>query len=204
MRKNSIMIKNIVFDVGMVLIDFCWAQHCRNLGFSEDIIKAFDANMISSEYWDLMDEGLISEQDAILQFIKAMPQYKEQIELFWSKPEGFVEEYPYAAPMIQQLKKKGYKVYLLSNYPLGMYRVHWPTFSFFKEVDGYIVSAQECMKKPDERIYRLLCDRYQIKAEECLFVDDRQVNVDAAISVGMESVLFQGYDKLMKYLKIEL
>ncbi len=196
-------IRNIVFDVGMVLIDFCWERHCKNLGFHDEMIQAFDENMISSKYWDLMDEGLIQEQDAIKEFIKAMPQYEKQIEQFWSMPEGFVEEYDYATPMIQQLKQKGYKVYLLSNYPLGMYQVHWHTFSFFKEVDGYIVSAQECMKKPDERIYRLLCDRYQIKAEECLFVDDRQVNVDAAISVGMESVLFEGYEKLMQYLKLE-
>ncbi len=200
MSKN---IKNIIFDVGMVLIDFCWARHCRNLGFDEDIIEAFDKNMISSNYWDQMDEGLLSEEEAIAQFVQTMPQYKEQIELFWSQPEGFVEEYAYATPMIQQLKEQGYKIYLLSNYPLGMYRVHWPTFSFFKEVDGYIVSAQECMKKPDERIYRLLCERYHIQAEECLFIDDRQVNVDAAIAVGMDAVLFEGYEQLMQYMKME-
>jgi len=70
-------IKNVIFDVGMVLIDFCWAQHCRNLGFSEDIIEAFDKYMISSDYWDKMDEGLLSEKEAIQEFIKVMPQLKE-------------------------------------------------------------------------------------------------------------------------------
>lgn len=201
MDKN---IKNIVFDVGMVLIDFCWKQHCKNLGFDDVIIESFDKNMISSECWDKLDEGTIREEDAIQAFIDAMPQYKEQIETFWKYPEGFVQEYSYATPMIQALKQKGYKVYLLSNYPLGMYQVHWPTFSFFSEVDGYIVSAQECMKKPDERIYRLLCDRYQLKAEECLFIDDRQINVDAAISIGMQSVLFENYEKLANDLNLEV
>lgn len=196
-------IKNIVFDVGMVLIDFCWAQHCRNLGFGEEIIEAFDKHMISSDCWDMMDEGLISEEDAIMQFIKVMPQYRGQIEIFWSQPEGFVEEYAYATPMIQQLKKQGYNVYLLSNYPLGMYHVHWPTFTFYNEVDGYVVSAIEGMKKPDSAIYELLCNRYQLKPQECLFVDDRQVNVEAARSVGMESVLFEGYEKLAIYLKLD-
>ncbi len=195
-------IKNIVFDVGMVLIDFCWAQHCRNLGFGEEIIEAFDKYMISSHCWEQMDEGTICEKDAIDVFMKAMPQYKERIETFWQHPEGFVKEYPYATPMIQQLQQKGYKVYLLSNYPLGIYQIHWPTFSFFEKVDGYIVSAQECMKKPDERIYRLLCERYGLRAEECFFVDDRQVNVDAAIAVGMEAFLFKDYKKLATYLEI--
>lgn len=197
-------IKNIVFDVGMVLIDFCWVQHCKNLGFNKDIIESFDKHMISSEYWDKMDEGIIVEADAIREFMKAMPQYREEIEIFWKHPEGFVQEYSYATPMIRRLKQKGYKVYLLSNYPLGMYQVHWPTFSFFSEVDGYIVSALERMKKPDKRIYKLLCERYHLNAEECLFIDDRQVNVDAAIEVGMKSVLFEEYEKLATYLNIEM
>lgn len=196
-------VKNIVFDVGMVLIDFCWKQHCRNLGFGEVVIEAFDQYMILSDCWDLMDEGLISEEEAIQEFIKAMPQYREQIEVFWQHQEGFVKEYSYAAPLIKKLKEQGYKVYLLSNYPLGMYHVHWPTFSFYCEVDGYVVSALERMRKPDKVIYELLCNRYQLKAEECLFVDDRQVNVDAAISVGMESVLFEGYERLVEYLNLE-
>lgn len=199
MRPN---IKNIVFDVGMVLIDFCWAQHCRNLGFTEEIIESFDQHMISSDCWDKMDEGMISQEDAIQQFVQAMPEYTNQIKEFWSKPEGFVREYSYAAPMIQKLKEKGYRVYLLSNYPLKMYEVHWPTFQFFPEVDGYIVSAVECMKKPDLAIYHLLCERYNLKADECIFIDDRKVNIEAAEQVGMKGFLFRNYEELAKYLNI--
>lgn len=197
MKEN---IKNIVFDVGMVLIDFCWRRQCITLGFNEKVIEAFDKNMISSEYWDKMDEGLISEDIAIQEFIKKMPEYKEQIETFWSHPEGFVEEYQYSTPMIERLKKGGYKVYLLSNYPLGMYQLHWPTFSFYEKVDGYIVSAVEKMKKPDKAIYELLCERYHLKPEECLFIDDRQINVEAAKVVGMHSLLFDNYDNVAVYL----
>ncbi len=195
-------IKNIVFDVGMVLIDFCWKEHCKELGFDENVIQAFDQHMISSRCWELLDEGLITQEDAIAEFIDSMPQYEEEIRLFWSRPEGFVKEYVYATPMIEKLHEKGYQVYLLSNYPYAMYEIHWPTFSFYKKVDGYIVSAKEQMKKPDKRIYQLLCERYQLNPEECLFVDDRQDNVDAAVSIGMEAVLFEGCEKLAKYLDI--
>lgn len=54
-------IHNIVFDVGMVLIDFCWEKHCRRLGFDEAVIRAFDTGMINSRYWSMLDEGLIEE-----------------------------------------------------------------------------------------------------------------------------------------------
>ena len=196
--KDSI--KNIVFDVGMVLIDFCWEKHCRTLGFSDEVIAAFDVNMIHSKYWDMLDEGLVTTQEAIDAFIGSMPQYEKELEQFWAAPEGLVEEYDYSVPLISKLQEKGYKVYLLSNYPLDMYQLHWPSFEFFKLVDGYVVSAPEKMKKPNPAIYELLCERYGLKAEECIFIDDRQENVDAAIGVGMESVLFTGYEALLKEL----
>lgn len=200
MEKN---IRNIVFDVGMVLIDFCWVKHCHRLGFDEEVIQAFETNMINSRYWELMDEGMIQEKDAIHEFIKKMPMYQKEIQRFWEQPEYFVEEYAYSTPMILELKKKEYKVYLLSNYPLDLYKRHWPAFSFYSFVDGFVVSAVERLKKPDPAIYKLLCDRYQLKAEECLFIDDRQINVDAAIKVGMQAVLFQGERELKKYLGLK-
>ena len=195
---------NIVFDVGMVLIDFCWEKHCRNLGFDDAVIRKFEKNMINSPYWGQLDEGTIEEADAIRGFIDCMPEYRQEIERFWQQPEKFVEEYPYAAPMIAGLKERGYKVYLLSNYPLNMYRLHWPSFRFYSMVDGYVVSAVEKLKKPDRAIYKLLCSRYHLSPSECLFVDDRQVNVEAALKVGMEAVLFEGYSDFQETLRKKL
>lgn len=83
-----------------------------------------------------------------------------------------------------------------------MYELHWPSFSFFKEVDGYIVSAVEKMKKPDLRIYNLICQRYQFNPEECLFVDDRQVNIEAARQAGMNAVLFEDYNQFNSAFKL--
>ncbi|MBR1866016.1 MAG: HAD family phosphatase [Lachnospiraceae bacterium] len=196
-------IRTIVFDVGMVLIDFCWDSCCRTLGFSEDVIQTFDERMIHSDTWERLDEGTITTEDAVTEFISRMPQYEKQVRMFWRKPELFVREYEYAAPMIAALKEKGYPVFLLSNYPYDMYRLHWPSFLFYPMVDGYVVSALERIKKPDPAIYQLLCERYGLKAQECLFVDDRQENVDAAIGVGMQAIRFTDYNSLIKKLQLE-
>lgn len=193
-------VKNIVFDVGMVLVDFCWEKVCRNLGFDEHTIRAFNENIINSAYWERLDKGLIDTKEAIAGFIGALPQYGAEINMFWAHAEEFAEEYDYAAPMIKQLLECGYNVYLLSNYPQELYELHWPKFSFYNMVNGYIVSAQNKLAKPDPAIYRLLCRRYGLKAEECLFFDDRQVNADAAVGVGMQAVLFEGYDTVKEKL----
>lgn len=193
-------IKNIVFDVGMVLIDFCWDKPCREYGFSDEVIAAFEKKMIQSEYWNNMDEGTMTEQEAIVRFKEAMPEYSNEIDKFWEKPEKFVEEYSFAAPLINELHDKGYYVYLLSNYPLHMYEIHWPSFKFFSLVDGYVVSSVEKLCKPNPAIYKLLCDRYHLIPEECLFIDDREVNVDAAKGIGMNGLLFDGEESVRKYI----
>lgn len=194
-------IKNVVFDVGMVLIDFCWEECCKRLEFSEEIIHAFDVNMIQSEYWDMLDEGTITTKGAIDKFIAAMPQYEKEIRLFWEHAQWFVKEYDFATPMIKELQKDGYKVYLLSNYPYDMYKLHWPTFSFFELVDGYVVSAVEKLKKPDPSIYKCLLNRFELNASECLFIDDREVNVKAAQKVGMQAKQFIDYKDLTDFLR---
>lgn len=185
-------IKNVVFDVGMVLIDFCWEQHCRDIGLSDEVIKTFEKYMINSKYWGLMDEGLLTEEDALLKFKEEMPQYVKEIDRFWEHPEKLVREYDFASPLVDELHDKGYYVYLLSNYPLGLYKIHWPLFDFYSKVDGYVVSAAEKLCKPNPAIYNLLCERYNLKPEECVFFDDRQENIDAATRVGMEGILFEG------------
>ncbi len=200
-RKLSIMdkkIKNIIFDVGMVLVDFCWDRYCRELGLSEDVISAFDANMIQSKYWGRLDEGTMSEEEAIERFKEAMPELSSEIDRFWAEPERFVEEFSYATPLIKELQSKGYHVYLLSNYPLHLYEIHWPKFKFFSIIDGYVVSAVEKLCKPNPAIYKLLCERYDLKPEECLFIDDRQINVDAAAGTGMSGLLFEGVDSVKR------
>jgi putative hydrolase of the HAD superfamily len=193
-------IKNVIFDVGMVLIDFCWDGYCRELGFSEEIIAEFEKMMITSKYWHLLDEGTMTEEDAIIKFKEEIPQYAKEIDTFWEHPEHFVKEYDFAAPLVDELHSKGYYVYLLSNYPLRLHELHWNLFKFFPKIDGYIVSAKEKLCKPDPAIYHLLCDRYNLDPSECLFVDDRQENVDAARSIGMDALLFTDEKKLREYI----
>ena len=67
-------IKNVVFDVGNVLIDFCWERHCRRLGYTEDIIQSFGKQMVSSDCWDRLDEGTMEETEAIEEFVRRRPQ----------------------------------------------------------------------------------------------------------------------------------
>lgn len=194
--------ENLIFDVGNVLIDFCWKKTCAMLNFSEEIVAAFEKNMVLTDDWNMLDEGTITQEEAIQIFISRIPQYEKEIRLFWENANTFVEEYEYSHDLIKGLKEQGYKVYLLSNYPEEMYQLHWPNFQFFKLVDGFVVSALEKMRKPDIRIYQLMCERYHLEPESCLFFDDRMDNVEAARKAGMNGELFVGPETVEKSLGI--
>ena len=109
-------------------------------------------------------------------------------------------EYDYSEKLMIDLKAKGYKVYLLSNYPDKLSDMHWSKFKFLKQMDGYIISSKVKLIKPNPEIYKLLESKFGIKLSESIFVDDRQINVDAAEKLGMKGILFTGIDDLTKKL----
>jgi putative hydrolase of the HAD superfamily len=102
--------------------------------------------------------------------------------------------------IVDELKKRNYRVFLLSNTSLRF-------FSFYKKVkmfekfDGFIVSAKERLMKPDQAIYQCLCKRYSLIPQECLFIDDLQKNVDGAIRAGFAGHCFAGSGDLKMFLK---
>lgn len=195
------MIKTIVFDVGDVLIRFRYRDHMRDLGFSDEAVEELSNRMVLTVFWSEMDRGAKMEADAVEHFTARMPEYAEEIRTFWAHTEGLVREFPYAEGLVKGLKDAGYGVYVLSNYPEETAKRHWPVFRFLPHADGYIISAYEKLVKPDPRLYRLLESRFGVNLSECLFIDDRQVNVDGAEAVGMQGLLFRGYEELLKDLE---
>ena len=103
------MIKNIVFDIGNVLVYFAWKEAMVKLGFSEEAIDTLDKNFINNELWDLMDRGRHSEEEIIDLACKQNPQYEKEIRLFWENNLLSIEPYEYSKPWIISLKEKGLK-----------------------------------------------------------------------------------------------
>ena len=193
-------VKNFIFDVGDVLINFRYMDYMRDLGIDEETAVFIRDNIIFTDFWNNLDLGMADVDDAEDMFAEKYPEIKNELHAFWTNIEDIVAEYDYAAPLITSLKEKGYKVFLLSNYPDKLADMHWKCFTFMDQLDGYIISAKVKLAKPDPAIYRMLMDRYRLKAEECIFIDDRQNNIDTAADLGMQTILFTGIDELKEEL----
>lgn len=199
------MIKNVVFDIGMVLINFRYREYMEDLGFSKEVQEIFCKNIVENKLWGDLDLGVRSAEEVIRDMKDSVSEYPAEADAFFEQITDIVETYPYALPWIQELRREGYRVYLLSNYPKDLFALHVKEkFTFADAVDGRIVSGYVKMAKPDPEIYKLLCMTYDLKPEECVFLDDRADNIEAAGALGYHTVRFQNYEQARGELEILL
>ncbi len=199
------MIRNVVFDIGMVLINFRYREYMEDLGFSKEIKEIFCKNIIENKLWGDLDLGVRSAEEVIRDMKDSVSEYPAEADAFFEQINDIVESFPYALPWIQELRREGYRVYLLSNYPKDLFALHAKgKFTFADAVDGRIVSGYVKMVKPDPEIYKLLCMTYDLKPEECVFLDDREDNLKSAGALGFHTVRFQNYEQARGELEILL
>lgn len=187
---KSPLIDAVIFDVGMVLIDFQWRRVMKELEFSDETIAYLDKNLIHNPLWNQFDEGIRPYQDVVDQFCQEHPQYENEIRTFIKhKPETIVK-FPYTDAWIDSLRASGYQTYIVSNWSVNIYENCKDTsIDFHKKMEGCIWSYQEKCAKPDLKIYQLLIDRYHLDPSRCVFLDDRQANLDAAAQLGIHTLL---------------
>ncbi len=196
------MIKNVILDIGGVLADFRWSGLMKDLGFPQRTIDDLNKGVMSSPLWNELDREVIAPNQVIEEFKKGNPQYTKEIDLFFDNIKDIIVQFDYTEAFIKELKDKGYQVYLLSNYPSFAFELHVKhKFNFLPYVDGKIVSGYVKMIKPEPEIYQLLIQTYNLKAEECVFLDDKQENIEAAIEMGMKGIVFQSYEQAREELK---
>ena len=195
------MIRNIIFDVGMVLADFCWEKVMHELGFSGEIFEKLADATVRSDAWRDYDRSLISDEEILASFIANAPGLEKEIRLFWDHTADTIERYPYAEEWVRGLKEEGYHCYILSNYSKRTFDLTKEKLTFLERMDGALFSWQVKLNKPEPEIYRTLLERYQLKPEECVFLDDSLDNVNAARNMGIHAIHFTGIENAKKKLR---
>ena len=186
------MIRNIIFDMGQVLIRFDRDAFIRRLNISGEDARLLLNEVFLSLEWVRLDWGSMTDEEAVRAVCRRLPAHlheaARQLITSWDKPllpiEGMAE-------LLKDLKTRGYRLYLLSN---ASFRQHeyWPNVPGYELFDGTLISCDIGHIKPEPEIYQALCDKFDLKPEECFFIDDAPVNVEGAIRCGMEGAVFYG------------
>ena len=194
-------VKTIIFDIGNVLMDFNYQKCFRNYTKTEEEFEAMVKATVKSETWREFDRGVLGEEEMLNAFIQGAPALETQIREMFSKLEDIVKTREYTVPWIKELRKKGYQVLFLSNFPEKVYRIYRDEMAFLEEMDGGILSYREKLAKPERPIYELLVKRYGLNPKECVYLDDLAENLIEAQNLGMHVILFESKDKALLELK---
>ena len=182
------MIKNIIFDLGNVIINYNQKKIINNFTEKEEEIKYIYDEIFHAPEWTLMDLGDITNDEAI-EIINKRNEFKYE-----KLTQEFLHEWHKKQPINRDiveiakiLKNNGYNLFVLSNMANQTYE-YFKNDEFFSLCTGIVISAHEHVKKPDEKVYRFHLDRYNLNAEECLFIDDDDSgkNYETANRIGIK------------------
>lgn len=192
------MIKNIILDIGDVLVRSDYHRFFLNKGYDEAMAKRLEAATFFSPAWKELDRGVWSFEEIMNAFVSNDPEIECDIRSAFENASGFVTAFPYAESWIKELQAEEMKVYCLSNLSDLIFNGCRSELTFLNHVDGKILSWQERLVKPDLAIYRLLLERYQLQPKECIFVDDSEKNVAAAMALGIYGIVFRSREQTMQ------
>ena len=198
------MIRNIIFDFGAVLVD--WDPHHLYIPYFGDAAYAeWFLTEICPYEWNTEADGgrLLSEitEERIAQF----PKFEKEIRMYYDRwIEMMGGQIPGMEELIRDLKARGYGVYGLTNWSRETFPLVRDRYPVFGLLDGYVVSGEEMVKKPDLALYRILLERYGLRGEECVFIDDNPRNAFGGESLGIRGLVFHDAEQVRKELETML
>ncbi len=195
------MIRNIIFDIGNVLADFCWKDFFMGFGYEGEILEKLAAATVKSSMWDEVDRGVLSDEELVEGFINNEPSLEKELRRIFENVHGMVVKREYAIPWIRKFKEAGYHCYYLSNFSRKAHTECADALDFLEYMEGGILSYRDRLIKPDRAVYELLLDRYGLKAQECVFLDDTEKNLPPAEALGIHTILFRDKARAEKELE---
>ncbi len=194
-------INAVVFDFGGVLIDWSpWYLYQRVFSKKSE----FEKFMVESRFHQWNERADCGENfaDLFLEVAKYSPQWLSQVRMF---PENFLETVGGAidgtVQILNELKVANVPLYGLTNWSAETFPLAKAKYKFFSHFLNIVVSGEEKMIKPEQRFYQLALQRWKLNGGECLFIDDKLANIQAAEKVGMKAIHYQGPDPLRRDLQ---
>ena len=188
-KGHNNMIKNIVFDIGGVLTNFRPYGFLADEGYSLVMQERLMNATFGNPSWGEYDLGNLSEDTILNLLIASDPELEDDIRDIARDLSRMILPVDFAIPWIKDLKARGYMVYYLSNYSEKAIRdTKDKALSFLPYLDGGIMSCFVHSNKPDTGIYNALLEKYDLKPEECVFLDDTPHNLVTAEKLGFYTI----------------
>ncbi len=197
------MIKNVIFDLGNVLLDFKPERYLNRIIDDRNEKKKLLKNIFQTEEWLELDRGTITKEQAIQKMINRCPSQEKKIKNIMDN---------WAAEMLTKKEKtveilnkiasqNNHNLYILSNFHKKAYQFVYRKYPFFDLFDGIVISSDIKSIKPEKEIYEFLLNTYNLKPEASVFIDDTEKNINGAQKLALNTIHYQSFEEFKKELK---
>ena len=190
------MIKNVVLDIGNVLVSFYPDIYISQFITKKGEIDYYEQICFKSAEWKCGDLGTKTREEIIDAICEKYPDDAEKVREIMANCDDMLRVSKKNTDLIKRLKAAGIGVYYLSNTNEHAFEFMTSTYEVFSYMDGGIASYRDGVIKPNADIFELFLSRYDKKAEECVFVDDMPINVEGARKVGLNGIILKNIDDL--------
>ena len=180
--------KNILFDMGNVLVSYNPEWVIRHYTEDEELIREVKNIVFYSQEWFLLDAGLIEEEKAERNWMERLSSDKarELAHLSFQNWHLYnMKVIPGTAEIIRALKENGKEIYLLSNASLRLLSIYKEVIPAVECFSGIFYSATHKCVKPQDIIYKRFLKEYSLNPSDCFFIDDLEDNIMAAKEAGI-------------------
>ncbi|MHC1734913.1 MAG: HAD family hydrolase [Erysipelotrichaceae bacterium] len=195
------IIRNIVFDLGNVLLKYDPKGFLESLGYDPIKVQDLTQLIFRSQEWRAADQGLLGKEEHTKIYLQKAPHYAKEIEYImdhWVEMPTLLED---SSKIFLDIVDQGYQVYLLSNYPEQGFMEMWENTPLLHLAHGSVISYQLKLVKPMPEIYQHLLDKYGLNPEETLFLDDLAENIEGAKALGIHGIVFKNTNQVIQELR---
>ncbi|MBQ6502423.1 MAG: HAD family phosphatase [Flexilinea sp.] len=202
LNEDQTELNTVIFDLGNVLLDYNPRRFMGELGIAPKYFDRLTEIFPESKEWQDLDENLITDDEFLAAALHKEPALRREITLYHKHWYDHFHAIPENVAAFYQIKEAGAKTYILSNFQQTCFKVMQEHNVFLDDFDGRVISFECKMRKPDAGIYELLISKYDLDPAHSVFIDDMKVNIEAAASAGLKTILLPIGGRILDYLTI--
>ena len=180
---------DIILDMGNVLLEWNKDKILQSVSNTKKDYLILDKSIFQSGLWERLDLGTMTREELVLKLVSMIGRgYQKKVEeVIWNWP-SYIDIYREVFPVLSELKKKGHRIFVLSNTSKVFYDLLEEQLSPLKELlDGFVLSCDIKAIKPDLAMFKEILDKYQLDPTHCVFLDDIEDNTIAAEKLGIKA-----------------
>ena len=194
---------DIILDMGNVLLEWNKDKILQGVSDTKKDYLILDKTIFQSGLWEKLDFGTMTREELVLEVVSMIGNtYQKKVEeVIWNWP-SYIDIYTEVFPVLSELKKKGHRIFVLSNTSKVFYDLLDEQLSPLKEVlDGFVLSCDIKAIKPDLAMFKEILDKYQLDPTNCVFLDDIEDNTMAAEKLGIKAYQVKKKSNVVDILK---